>query len=116
MKILLEIHGFDVVEAANGYEAVEKAVGKTPNLILMDMANPVVSGRDSTRTIRLHAELNNIPILAVTAYGNSTTNELATPVAPMYCAKATRLRSTETNGRALYKLIFYTVSSNSLPC
>ena len=70
MKILLEIHGFEVIEAADGYEAVEKAVSQTPNLILMDMAMPVMSGLDSARTIRLHAELNDIPIIAVTAYGD----------------------------------------------
>jgi two-component system, cell cycle response regulator DivK len=70
MKILLEIHGFDVIEAADGYEAVEKAVDASPNLILMDMAMPVMSGLDSARTIRLHAELNDIPIIAVTAYGD----------------------------------------------
>jgi two-component system, cell cycle response regulator DivK len=70
MKILLEIHGFYVIEAADGYEAVEKAVDGSPNLILMDMAMPVMSGLDSARTIRLHAELNDIPIIAVTAYGD----------------------------------------------
>jgi CheY-like chemotaxis protein len=70
MKILLEIHGFEVIEAADGYEAVEKAVDESPNLILMDMAMPVMSGLDSAKTIRLHAELNNIPIIAVTAYGD----------------------------------------------
>ena len=70
MKILLEIHGFDVIEAADGYEAVEKAVDELPDLILMDMAMPVLGGLDSTRAIRLHQELNDIPIVAVTAYGD----------------------------------------------
>ena len=70
MKILLEIHGFDVIEAADGYEAVEKAVDETPDLILMDMAMPVMGGIDSTRTIRLHEELNDVPIVAMTAYGD----------------------------------------------
>lgn len=70
MKILLEIHGFDVIEAADGYEAVEKAVDESPDLILMDMGLPVMDGLDSTRTIRLHEELDDIPIVAVTAYGD----------------------------------------------
>jgi CheY-like chemotaxis protein len=70
MKILLEIHGFRVIEAADGYEAVEKAVIETPDLILMDMAMPVMGGLDSTRTIRSHEHLNKVPIVAVTAYGD----------------------------------------------
>jgi CheY-like chemotaxis protein len=70
MKILLEIHGFDVVEAADGYEAVEKAVLETPDLILMDMAMPVMGGLDSTRTIRTHTHLSDVPIVAITAYGD----------------------------------------------
>jgi CheY-like chemotaxis protein len=70
MKILLEIHGFDVIEAADGYEAVEKALGECPDLILMDMAMPVMGGLDSARTIRLHDELEDIPIVAVTAHGD----------------------------------------------
>ena len=70
MKILLELHGFDVIEAADGYEAVEKAVDESPDLILMDMAMPVMGGIDSTRTIRLHEELDDVPIVGMTAYGD----------------------------------------------
>ncbi|HEX6125779.1 MAG TPA: response regulator [Pyrinomonadaceae bacterium] len=69
MKILLELGGFDVIEAADGYEAVEKAVDETPDLILMDIAMPVMDGLNSSRTILLHEELREIPIVAVTAYG-----------------------------------------------
>lgn len=69
MKILLEIHGFIVIEAADGYEAVEKALVEFPDLILMDMAMPVMGGLDSARTIRRHEELDATPIVALTAYG-----------------------------------------------
>ena len=70
MKILLELHGYDVIEAADGYEAVEKAIEQGPDLILMDIAMPVMDGIDSTRTIRMHKELDEVPIVAVTAYGD----------------------------------------------
>jgi len=70
MKILLELHGYDVIEAADGYEAVEKAIEQEPDLILMDIAMPVMDGIDSTRTIRMHKELDGVPIVAVTAYGD----------------------------------------------
>ena len=69
MKILLELHGYDVIEAADGYEAVEKALEQDPDLIFMDMAMPVLDGLDSTRAIRKHEELDDVPIIAVTAFG-----------------------------------------------
>lgn len=70
MKTLLELDGYQVIEAANGYEAVERAVDDTPDLILMDMAMPVMDGLDSSRTIRQHESLERVPIVAVTAYGD----------------------------------------------
>lgn len=70
MKILLGMHGFQVIEAQDGYEALEKAVAETPDLILMDMAMPVLGGLESTRAIRHHKSLDDVPILAVTAYGD----------------------------------------------
>lgn len=70
MKILLETYGFEVVEASDGYEAVEKALETTPDVILMDLAMPVLDGINSTRAMRQHQELANVPILAVTAYGD----------------------------------------------
>jgi CheY-like chemotaxis protein len=70
MKILLEIHGFQVIEAADGYEAVEKAVSESPDLILMDMAMPMMGGVESTQKIRRHDALAETPIVAVTAYGD----------------------------------------------
>ena len=70
MKIMLHIQGFDVVEAADGYEAVEKAVEEPPDVILMDMAMPVLDGIYSTRAMRQHEELEQVPIIALTAYGD----------------------------------------------
>lgn len=68
MTILLKAYGFEVMEAEDGYEAVEKAVDEVPDLILMDMSMPVLGGLESTRAIREHADLRNVPILAVTGY------------------------------------------------
>jgi CheY-like chemotaxis protein len=70
MKILLQTYGFEVMEASDGYEAVEKALEQTPDVILMDLAMPVLDGIGSTKAMRQHAELAEVPILAVTAYGD----------------------------------------------
>jgi two-component system cell cycle response regulator DivK len=70
MKLLLEKHGYEVLEAADGYEAVEKAVAEHPDLIMMDIAMPIMDGIQATQAIRRHDDLAKIPILAVTAYGD----------------------------------------------
>ena len=69
-KFLLENSGYDVDEAADGYEAVKKAVDVRPNLILMDIAMPVMDGIQATQAIRHHYNPNEVPIVAVTAYGD----------------------------------------------
>ena len=70
LKTYFEIHGFDVAEAEDGYEAVEKALERTPDLVIMDMAMPLVDGVNSARTMRLHEELREVPIIALTAFGS----------------------------------------------
>lgn len=71
MKFLVEGFGYQVIEASNGQEAVERAKQATPDLILMDLSLPVMDGLTATQTIRKVDGLGKIPIIAVTAYGNS---------------------------------------------
>ena len=68
MKFVLAAYGCDVVEAANGHEAVEKARLEHPDLILMDIAMPVMDGLEATRAIRQHDSLSRVPIVGVTAF------------------------------------------------
>lgn len=70
IKLLLEKNGYEVIEAADGYEAVKQAVKNRPNLILMDIAMPVMDGIQATQAIRRHYDLTEVPIVAVTAYGD----------------------------------------------
>ncbi|HEX8474936.1 MAG TPA: response regulator [Pyrinomonadaceae bacterium] len=68
MRRLLEMSGYRVVEAINGQEAVEVALREQPDLILMDLSLPLLDGLAATRRIREHAELKNVPIVAVSAH------------------------------------------------
>jgi two-component system cell cycle response regulator DivK len=70
MKIMLELYGYETLEASDGYEAVEKAAKFKPDVVLMDISMPVLDGLNATRAIRQFDEGANIPILAVTAYGD----------------------------------------------
>ncbi len=71
MRYLLQGFGYTVIEAADGQEAVEKAKQTPPDLILMDLSLPVMDGFTATQTIRKFDGFGKIPIIAVTAYGNS---------------------------------------------
>ena len=65
---LLEAHGYVVVQATNGYDAMKLAREHMPNLILMDIQLPEVSGLDVTRWLKQDEALKHIPVIAVTAF------------------------------------------------
>jgi two-component system cell cycle response regulator DivK len=65
---LLEAHGYATVGTRNGVEAVGLARAHRPDLILMDIQLPEISGLDVTRAIKADAELRSIPVVAVTAF------------------------------------------------
>ena len=68
-KLWLTKKGYRVIEAENGEEAVEIARREHPDLIIMDMMMPGLSGLDATRQIREYQSLRQTPIVAVSAYG-----------------------------------------------
>lgn len=65
---LLEAHGYITVTTRDGTKALDMARDSKPDLILMDIQLPEVSGLDITRQIKLEDDLKNIPIIAVTAF------------------------------------------------
>ena len=71
MKFIIEGYGYQVIEAANGFEAVESIKQNSPDLILMDIALPLMDGLTATRLIRNHNGAEKIPIIAVTAFGSA---------------------------------------------
>lgn len=65
---LLEAHGYNIVQTRNGLEAIELARKHRPDLILMDIQLPEVSGLDVTKWIKEDEDLRAIPVIAVTAF------------------------------------------------
>ncbi|HKG13584.1 MAG TPA: response regulator [Pyrinomonadaceae bacterium] len=70
-RLQLGILGYQVVEAAEGRQAVELASRECPALILMDLTMPVLDGLEATRLIRGLAELCGVVIVAFTALHGS---------------------------------------------
>lgn len=64
---LLTPLGFEVEEASNGQECVEKAVAAPPDLILMDIVMPVMSGYEATQRLRQNPATRNVIIVAASA-------------------------------------------------
>jgi two-component system, cell cycle response regulator DivK len=65
---LLEAHGYKVVQTRDGLSALEMARQHMPDLILMDIQLPEVSGIEVTKWLKEDETLRSIPVIAVTAF------------------------------------------------
>jgi two-component system cell cycle response regulator DivK len=65
---LLTTHGYDTLQTGDGGEALALARRHRPDLILMDIQLPQISGLEITRRLKEDAELKQIPVIAVTAF------------------------------------------------
>lgn len=68
MRIELEQRGFRVVEATDGAQGVELALGERPDIILMDIGLPLLDGIEATRRIRHEDSMRDVLIVALTAH------------------------------------------------
>ena len=68
MRLMIERQGVSVIEAAGAYEAIEKAEEFQPDLILMDIGLPLLDGLSTASLIKNLQDLDDTPIVAVTAY------------------------------------------------
>jgi two-component system, cell cycle response regulator DivK len=64
----LQFSGFDVVEAGNGMEALQRAVESAPDIILMDLSLPVMDGWEATRRLKADKRTASIPVVALTGH------------------------------------------------
>ncbi|MGE3714486.1 MAG: response regulator [Alphaproteobacteria bacterium] len=65
---LLTAHGYETIETKEGMEAISLARSEKPDLILMDIQLPEISGLDVTLRLKSDAAVASIPIVAVTAF------------------------------------------------
>jgi two-component system cell cycle response regulator DivK len=65
---LLVAHGYRVIQTRNGFDAIELARTHRPDMILMDIQLPEISGLEVTRWLKDDEDLRHIPVVAVTAF------------------------------------------------
>jgi two-component system, cell cycle response regulator DivK len=71
LKQLLKAHGYEILETPEGLQALDLARDEQPDLILMDIRLPDISGLDVTRLLKQNDRTKTIPIIAVTALATS---------------------------------------------
>ena len=74
---LLKAHGYEILKASDGLEAMNVARNERPDLILMDIRLPTISGLDATRLLKQDNQTNAIPIIAVTAFATPEDENMA---------------------------------------
>lgn len=69
--------GYEIIFAENGLLGIESAKKERPDIILMDLSLPVLSGWDAAKKIRSSDEIADIPIIALTAHAMAGDREKA---------------------------------------
>jgi CheY-like chemotaxis protein len=73
---MLEILGYEVACADNGQQGVEKAESWLPDIILMDMRMPVMTGDQAIQVLRSKPDTAEIPIFVLSAFTDAKTRDL----------------------------------------
>jgi len=74
---VLKNRGYQIIEASDGEEALEKALAEKPDLILMDISIPKINGYEVTRRLKSQADFKATPIIALTAHAMKGDKEKA---------------------------------------
>jgi len=77
VRDLLARRSYRLIEATDGEQGVAKAVEETPDLILMDVQLPKLSGLEATRKLRTDPKTAHIPIIIVTSFAMSGDDQKA---------------------------------------
>ena len=70
-SVLLAKAGYDVIQALDAKSGIKQSISESPDLILMDVQLPGISGLEATAQIKANPETKTIPIIALTAQAMS---------------------------------------------
>ena len=101
VRDLLKRTTYQLIEAYDGEAGVAKAIETRPDLILMDIQLPKISGLDAIKRVRAESAMANTPIIAITSFALSgddlkakeagATSYLAKPYSPFDLLKLIRM-------------------------
>ena len=72
---ILRKHGYEAIEARNGAQGIELAIKMKPDLVLLDIQLPDISGLEVARSIRASEVNGHLPIIALTSYATPDEKE-----------------------------------------
>jgi len=72
VAFMLRFAGYEVLAASNGEEAVQTATRETPDLILMDVRMPRMTGYDACRIMKANPDLRDVPVVFLSAKGQES--------------------------------------------
>jgi two-component system cell cycle response regulator DivK len=74
---VLKNKGYQMIEAIDGEDALEKAIAEKPDLILMDISIPKINGYEVTKRLKSQADFKDTPVIALTAHAMKGDKEKA---------------------------------------
>ncbi|HVA44838.1 MAG TPA: response regulator [Pirellulales bacterium] len=75
MAMLLRVMGHQASVAYSGATGVERAIAESPDAVILDLGLPEIDGYEVARRIRQHSHLAQVPLVAVTGYGQDSDRE-----------------------------------------
>ncbi|MFH2058645.1 MAG: ATP-binding protein [Pseudomonadota bacterium] len=87
LRVFLENYDFNLVEAENGFEAIEIIKQHHPHLILLDMRMPVMDGYETVSILKNDNDLKEIPVIAVTAFAMKEDEKIISALCNSYLKK-----------------------------
>ena len=91
LRQLLTAQGYEILHSSEGWDGINRARNEQPDLIVMDINLPDISGLDATLLLKKDDQTKNIPIIAVTAFvtpADKATASFTTPTASISPATA----------------------------
>lgn len=101
LSLILKTEGYEVVTAADGECGLAVAVEQQPDLVVADIALPVMNGIEMMKRMKSRLETSKIPVFAITAYGPNTINSALAAGARVCHAKPLEFKSFLTVVRTL---------------
>lgn len=116
VQVNLERHGYEVVTASDGKDALEKVASEKPDLVVLDVMMPYMDGFEVLQTLRKNPETRDLPVIMLTAkaqdadvfrgWQSGADLYLTKPFNPMELISFVKriFKSKETSGERRYEL------------